>query len=134
MTSSHPHAAIQLERARLIVVLTTIALNLVAVIIFAVLPGSDWRTAVLLNILDHAVLLTHILRRRDTLLLHFLVFGLTLGLVELTADAWLVDVTHTLDYSICGGPMLWRSPFWMPLAWEVVAVQFGYIGLRLVER
>ena len=30
--------------------------------------------------------------------------------------------------------MIWRSPFWMPLAWEVVAVQFGYIGLRLWER
>jgi hypothetical protein len=30
--------------------------------------------------------------------------------------------------------MIWRSPFWMPLAWQVVAVQFGYIGLRLWER
>jgi hypothetical protein len=30
--------------------------------------------------------------------------------------------------------MIWRSPFWMPLAWEVVAVQFGYIGLRSWER
>jgi hypothetical protein len=40
----------------------------------------------------------------------------------------------TLDYSIGGGSMIWRSPLWMPLAWEVVAVQFGYIGLRLWER
>jgi hypothetical protein len=30
--------------------------------------------------------------------------------------------------------MIWRSPLWMPLAWEVVTVQFGYIGLRLCER
>ena len=30
--------------------------------------------------------------------------------------------------------MIWRSPLWMPFAWEVVAVQFGYIGLRLWER
>ena len=30
--------------------------------------------------------------------------------------------------------MIWRSPLWMPLAWEVVTVQFGYIGLRLWER
>ena len=29
--------------------------------------------------------------------------------------------------------MIWRSPLWMPLAWEVVAVQFGYVGLRLWE-
>ena len=53
---------------------------------------------------------------------------------ELAADAWLVDYTRTLDYSIGGGPMLWRSPIWMPLAWEVVTVQFGYVGLRLWER
>jgi hypothetical protein len=46
----------------------------------------------------------------------------------------LVDYTRTLDYSIGGGPMIWRSPLWMPLAWEIVAVQFGYIGLRLWER
>src|SRR4030095_5263235 len=56
------------------------------------------------------------------------------GLAELPADAWLVDYTRTLDYSIGGGPMIWRSPLWMPLAWEVIAVQFGYIGLRLWER
>jgi hypothetical protein len=41
--------------------------------------------------------------------------------------------SFTLDYSIGGGPMIWRSPFWMPLAWEVMARQFGYIGLRLWE-
>ena len=44
------------------------------------------------------------------------------------------DYTRTLDYSIGGGPMIWRSLLWMLLAWEVVAVQFGYIGLRLWER
>ena len=30
--------------------------------------------------------------------------------------------------------MIWRSPEWMAVAWEIVAVQFGYIGLRLGER
>ncbi len=73
------------------------------------------------------------LAKRDALLARFLLFGLVVGFTELAADAWLVDYTHTLDYSIGGGPMIWRSPFWMPLAWEVVAVQFGYIGLRLYE-
>jgi Domain of unknown function (DUF6989) len=72
--------------------------------------------------------------RRDVLLARFLLFGVVVGLTELAADAWLVDYTRTLDYSIGGGPMIWRSPLWMPLAWEVVAVQFGYIGLRLWER
>ncbi len=68
------------------------------------------------------------------MLARFLLFGVVVGLTELAADAWLVDYTRTLDYSIGGGPMIWRSPLWMPLAWEVVAVQFGYIGLRLWER
>src|ERR1035437_10659196 len=63
-----------------------------------------------------------------------MVFGLAVGFAELPADAWLVLHTHTLNYSIGGGPMLWCSPAWMPLAWEVVAVQFGYLGLRLWER
>jgi hypothetical protein len=27
--------------------------------------------------------------------------------------------------------MLWRSPAWLSLDWEVVAVQLGYLGLRL---
>jgi hypothetical protein len=68
------------------------------------------------------------------MLARFLLFGVVVGFTELAADAWLVDYTDTLDYSIGGGPMIWRSPLWMPLAWEVVAVQFGYIGLRLWER
>jgi len=72
--------------------------------------------------------------KRDALLGRLLLFGVVVGVVELPADAWLVDYTRTLDYSIGGGPLIWRSPLWMPLAWQVVAVQFGYIGLRLWER
>ena len=62
------------------------------------------------------------------------VVGVAVGFAELPADAWLVQHTRTLDYSVRGGPMLWCSPAWMPLAWQVVAVQFGYLGLRLRER
>jgi hypothetical protein len=51
--------------------------------------------------------------------------ALLIGFILVRRDAWLVDYTRTLDYSIGGGPMIWRSPLWMPLAWEVVAVQFG---------
>ena len=62
-----------------------------------------------------------------------MLFGLAVGGTELLADAWLVDATGTLDYSLGGGPIIWRSPAWMPLAWEAVAVQFGYLGMRLHE-
>lgn len=122
-----------LERQRLIVVLVTIALNVVAVSLFTRIPWSDWKTGLALNLVDNALLWIHVFRMRDLLMVRLLLFGLVVGIVELVADAWLVDVTKTLDYSIGGGPMLWRSPIWIPLAWQIVAVQFGYIGLRLCE-
>jgi len=123
-----------LDRDRLRVVIATIVINIVAVSLLTFAPWSDWRTGVALNIVDNCLLVGFVLVRSDALLARFLLFGLVVGFTELAADAWLVDYTHTLDYSIGGGPMIWRSPFWMPLAWEVVAVQFGYIGLRLWER
>ena len=30
--------------------------------------------------------------------------------------------------------MLWESQVWMPLAWGAIAVQTGYVGIRLSER
>jgi hypothetical protein len=123
----------RLERERLLVVIATIAINVVAVSLLTFAPWSDWRTGAALNFVDNCLLVGFALVRRDRLFGRFLIFGLTVGLTELAADAWLVDYTRTLDYSIGGGPMIWRSPLWMPLAWEVVAVQFGYIGLRLWE-
>jgi uncharacterized protein DUF6989 len=123
-----------LERGRLFVVISTIVINVVAVSLLTFLPWSDWRTGAALNLIDNFLLVGFTLVRRDALLVRFLFFGLVVGVTEFAADAWLVDYTRTLDYSIGGGPMIWRSPLWMPLAWEVVAVQFGYIGLRLWER
>src|SRR5881409_245692 len=123
-----------LERDRLRVVIATIVINIVVVSLLTFAPWSDWRTGMALNFVDNCLLVGFVLIKRDALLGRFLLFGLVVGFTELAADAWLVDYTHTLDYSIGGGPMVWRSPLWMPLAWEVVAVQFGYIGLRLWER
>jgi hypothetical protein len=123
-----------LERDRLRVVIATIVINIVAVSLLTFAPWSDWRTGAALNFVDNCLLVGFALVWRDALLARFLLFGLVVGFTELAADAWLVDYTDTLDYSIGGGPMIWRSPLWMPVAWEVVAVQFGYIGLRLWER
>jgi hypothetical protein len=123
-----------LERERLLVVIATVVINVTSVSLLTFAPWSDWRTGAALNVVDNVLLVGFALLKRDTLLGRFLLFGVVVGLIELAADAWLVDYTRTLDYSIGGGPMIWRSPLWMPLAWEVVAVQFGYIGLRLYER
>jgi hypothetical protein len=123
-----------LERPRLRLVLATVAINVLAVGLLVFVPGSDWRTGLALNLFDNALLLAFVLRRRDLFLARLMLFGLAVGFTELAADAWLVDYTRTLDYSIGGGTMLWRSPLWMPLAWQVVAVQFGCLGLWLRDR
>jgi hypothetical protein len=124
----------KLERGRLLIVVTTIVINIAAVSLLTLAPWSDWRTGTALNVIDNSLLIGFVILKRDALLARFLLFGIVVGFTELAADAWLVDYTRTLDYSIGGGPMIWRSPVWMPLAWEVVAVQFGYVGLRLWER
>ena len=134
MTTESKHTADPLEPQRLMVVLATIVIDVVAVTLLIFAPWSNWRTGLALNLFDNLLLIRFVLLKRDRVLARFILFGLVVGFTELAADAWLVDFTHTLDYSIGGGPMIWRSPVWMPLAWEVVAVQFGYIGLRLWER
>lgn len=116
------------------IVVATIVSNIVAVALLIFAPWPDWKTGVALNLVDNILLLSYVAMRRDRLLARFMVFGLAVGFAELAADAWLVDYTKTLDYSIGGGPMLWRSPLWMPFAWEVVTVQFGYVGLWLWNR
>lgn len=122
-----------IERRRLGIVLATIGINVVAVALLTLAPWSDWRTGLALNLFDNLLLGAFAWRYRDDFMARLLAFGLMVGLVELAADAWLVDYSRTLDYTVGGGPMLWRSPIWMPLAWQIVAVQFGYVGLRLYE-
>src|SRR5207249_7652157 len=116
------------------IVLATIVINIVAVSLLTFAPWSDWRTGAALNVVDNCLLVGFVLFRSDALLARFIVFGLLVGFAEAPGDGLAVDYTRTLDYSIGGGPMIWRSPLWMPLTWEVVAVQFGYIGLRLWGR
>lgn len=128
-----PSGSSTIERARLTVILLTIGVNVVAVLLFSLFPFSNWRTGLALNLFDNAVLILHAMELRDRFMWRLMLFGLVLGFAELPADAWLVTSTGTLDYSIGGGPMIWHSPIWMPLAWEVIAVQFGYLGTRLIE-
>ena len=95
-----------LERGRLRIVIATIVINVMAVSLLTFAPWSDWRTGAALNFVDNCLLVGFILVRRDALLGRFIIFGLAVGLTELAADAWLVDYTGTLDYSIGGGPMI----------------------------
>jgi hypothetical protein len=89
-----------LERERLFIVIATIVINVVSVSLLTFAPWSDWRTGAALNVVDNFLLVGFTLVRRDALLARFLVFGIVVGVTELAADAWLVDYTRTLDYSI----------------------------------
>lgn len=123
-----------LAAGRLRVVLATVLLNIAAVALLTLASWSDWRTGLALNFADNLLLLTFMFRHGDAMLGRLMLFGLAVGFAELPADAWLVDGTLTLDYTPGGGPMLWRSPIWMPLAWQVLTVQFACIGLHLLDR
>ena len=92
-----------LERERLLVVIATIVINVVAVSLLTFAPWSDWRTGAALNFVDNCLLVSFAVVRRDALLGRFLLFGVAVGLTEVAADAWLVDYTRTVDYSIGGG-------------------------------
>lgn len=122
------------ESARLRTVLITIATSVIAVAIFAGKPWSDGRTAALLCAINGTTFALHILRYRDAAMARLLAFGACLGIVELIADALCVHFTGTLDYSVANSGMIWESPWWMPIAWMMVASQIGYLGARLVER
>ena len=104
-----------LERDRLRVVIATILINVIAVSLLTFVPWSDWRTGTALNFVDNCLLVGFAVVRHDKLLARLLLFGIVVGLTELAADAWLVDYTRTLDYSIGGGPMIWRSHCWREL-------------------
>jgi hypothetical protein len=134
-----PPRADHLERARMWAVCSTIVINILCVGLLASVPWSSWRTGAGLNLIDNTILLTFIVVRKDRFLARLMLFGLAVGFVELASDAWLVNVINSLDYSVGAdgrgwNPMIWRSPIWMPFAWQVVAVQFGYLGLRFWER
>jgi hypothetical protein len=122
------------ERTRLQLVLLTVFNAVAGVILFSFVPGSDGWTAAALCLFNNAILIGFTVWTRDPVIARLLVFGLAVGVVELAADAWIVDVTGTLDYTPSHSMMVWRSPWWMIMAWELVALQFAYIGLRLRDR
>src|SRR5262249_46208303 len=56
-----------IERARLAVILTTIGMSVGGMIVFSLVAWSAWRSAVLLNLSENALLIGFILWRRDRL-------------------------------------------------------------------
>ena len=60
-------------------------------------------------------------------------FGLVAGVLELWADWVHVVYFHSLVYTDYFGFHLLASPSYMPIAWWLTVVQFGYLALRLAD-
>ena len=56
-----------LERERLLVIVATVLINVVAVSLLTFAPWSDWRTGAALNFVDNCLLVGFTVVRRDAL-------------------------------------------------------------------
>ena len=125
-----------LDPKRLRVVLATITINvfMVALLTLALWP-EIWRTGLASELADNALLLGFIFLHRDGLLGRLVLFGLFAWIRRTFADAWLVTPRTRWIIPLAGGSGCARHfvRFGCFLAWEVVAVQFGYLGLRFQE-
>jgi hypothetical protein len=113
----------------------SIALSVLMVVILTLLlKNSDGRSAFFLVSSSLLVFIIYWIRTKDKKILYLSLFGITFGIIELIADALCVHYTKTLDYSVAKSPMIWLSPWWMPLSWMVVAMQIGGIGEAMMTR
>lgn len=64
------------------------------------------------------------------LLARLFALGLAAGVLELFTDFAGERVAHSLVYP-AGEPLLWGSPYYMPLSWAIVLTQLGYLAWRL---
>lgn len=117
---------------RLKFVVFTMILSLVGSIISAVVDGG-WVSATILNVFVDIVIISYIVRERDTLLLKLLLMGMAGGFVELMfADPWAVR-SGTLVYE-GDGPFIIDSPVYMPLGWAYVLLQIGYLSWWVLQQ
>jgi hypothetical protein len=111
--------------------LGSLAVSVTADVVSARL-AAGWRTSVAVTALEGAYFLALALLRPAWrgLLGRLFVVGLTAGVIELFTDAAGESVVHSLSYPP-GEPLIWASPFYMPVAWALVLMQLGYLGWRL---
>ncbi|HLY30319.1 MAG TPA: hypothetical protein VKQ36_04785, partial [Ktedonobacterales bacterium] len=125
--SSLPHFTL-LDGAMLVSLGVLIACDLAAAVLHA-----GWLSSALITLGLSALLLVYTLRRDwRPLVGRLLLFGLIAGVLELGTDAAGELVAHSLWYPT-REPMLWDSPFYMPLSWMVVLTQIGYLTWRLTS-
>jgi hypothetical protein len=99
--------------------------------IAAALLARGWITAVAIDAL--ALVYLAVLLARTTwrsLIVRLMLLGLVAGVLELFTDAAGHQFARSLYYPQ-GQPLLWDSPFYMPVSWMIVLTQLGYLAWRL---
>jgi hypothetical protein len=91
-----------------------------------------WITAALIDALALIYLVALLARPVwRPLIGRLLLLGLVAGILELFTDAAGHQFARSLFYPQ-DQPLLWDSPFYMPLSWMIVLTQLGYLAWRLV--
>jgi hypothetical protein len=99
--------------------------------IVAALLARGWITAALIDALALIYLVALLARPVwRPLVGRLLLLGLVVGILELFTDAAGHQFARSLFYPP-GQPLLWDSPFYMPLSWMIVLTQLGYLAWRL---
>jgi hypothetical protein len=99
--------------------------------IAAAMIARGWITAAAIDAFA-VVYLVALLARRGwrPLIGRLMLLGLVTGILELFTDAAGHQFARSLYYPP-GQPLLWDSPFYMPLSWMIVLTQLGYLAWRL---
>jgi hypothetical protein len=99
--------------------------------IAAAMIARGWITAAAIDAFAVVYLVALLARRRwRPLVGRLMLLGLVAGIFELFTDAAGHQFARSLYYPP-GQPLLWDSPFYMPLSWMIVLTQLGYLAWRL---
>lgn len=108
-----------------------LALTIVLDVVCAVF-ALGWPSAAATDVICALYVLAMALARPAwrPLLARLFALGLAAGVLELFTDFAGERVAHSLIYP-AGEPLLWGSPYYMPLSWAIVLTQLGYLAWRL---
>jgi hypothetical protein len=99
--------------------------------VIAAVLAVGWITAAAIDALALIYLLALLARPAwRPLIGRLMLLGLVAGILELVTDAAGHQFARSLFYPQ-GQPLLWDSPFYMPLSWMIVLTQLGYLAWRL---
>src|SRR5690348_3187923 len=100
--------------------------------VLAALLAVGWITAALIDALALVYLVALLARPAwRPLVGRLMLLGLVAGILELFTDVAGHQFARSLFYPQ-DQPLLWDSPFYMPLSWMIVLTQLGYLAWRLV--